>query len=62
MKTSALTSPPPRHVLRVERLALSYQIEALYTQALELSATLWTGNLRVELSQDRQELRIEYWT
>ncbi|KAL8292356.1 hypothetical protein RQP46_001822 [Phenoliferia psychrophenolica] len=54
-------APLTRGYAFLQRLALSYQVEALYIQACELAATAWTGNLRVELAPDRQELRIEYW-
>lgn len=48
-------------MVKIERLALCYQLESLNTQALLLSATIWSGNLRVEFSTDRKTLRLEYW-
>ncbi|KAK4703340.1 mediator of RNA polymerase II transcription subunit 14, partial [Phenoliferia sp. Uapishka_3] len=54
-------APLVRGYAFLQRLALTYQIEALYTQANQLAATIWAGSLRVELSPDRQELKVEYW-
>lgn len=59
---STLTSELTDFFAIAEQLVLSYQIEALYMQALELSATLWTGTLKVELAPDRKELTLDYWT
>lgn len=47
--------------MRTERLALSYQLEAVYSTAVRLAATSWSGNLKVEMSKERDEVRVEYW-
>lgn len=44
----------------MQRLALSYQLEALSAQAFRL-ADKWRGNVRAAVAQDRRSLTIEYW-
>ncbi|GAA6003091.1 hypothetical protein JCM10207_001982 [Rhodosporidiobolus poonsookiae] len=46
----------------LQRLALSYQLEAVYAQAVQLAATGWSGSLKVEMSGERDEVRVEYWS
>ncbi|KAI5477894.1 Mediator complex, subunit Med14 [Pseudohyphozyma bogoriensis] len=51
---------------RGKRLALSYQLEALHSQAQVLAATTWASALKVEWAIDgensgKKEVRIAYW-
>ncbi|BGO92081.1 hypothetical protein NBRC10512_000812 [Rhodotorula toruloides] len=47
----------------LQRLALSYQLEAVHASAARLAQTSWKGSLRVERAgQEREEVRIEYWS
>lgn len=48
-------------IAETERLALTYQLESLHIQALQLSSTLWSGSLRIEMNKDRTELKVGYW-
>ncbi|GAA6055772.1 hypothetical protein JCM3770_004794 [Rhodotorula araucariae] len=54
--------PLDRAYTFLQRLALSYQLEAVYASAARLAATTWNGNLRVDISPERDEVRVEYWT
>ncbi|BGP48945.1 mediator complex subunit [Rhodotorula kratochvilovae] len=54
--------PLDRAYTFLQRLALSYQLEAVYASAARLAATSWNGSLRVEMSAERDEVRVEYWT
>ncbi|GAA5971097.1 hypothetical protein JCM11641_004145 [Rhodosporidiobolus odoratus] len=47
----------------LQRLALSYQLEAIYAQAARLATTSWSGSLKVEMGgKERDEVRVEYWS
>ncbi|BGP00150.1 Mediator of RNA polymerase II transcription subunit 14 [Rhodotorula toruloides ATCC 204091] len=47
----------------LQRLALSYQLEAVHSSAARLAQTSWKGSLRVERAgQEREEVRVEYWS
>ncbi|GJN91168.1 hypothetical protein Rhopal_004186-T1 [Rhodotorula paludigena] len=54
--------PLDRAYTFLQRLALSYQLEAVYSTAVRLAATSWSGNLKVEMSKERDEVRVEYWS
>ncbi|TNY21035.1 mediator of RNA polymerase II transcription subunit 14 [Rhodotorula diobovata] len=54
--------PLDRAYTFLQRLALSYQLEAVYASAVRLAATSWSGHLRVEISPERDEVRVGYWT
>ena len=57
-----VVSSQSRHAsTSAERLAMSYQIEALQLQAAQLATSSWSGSVRSEMSKDRRELRVEYW-
>ncbi|GAA5922202.1 hypothetical protein JCM1841_000673 [Sporobolomyces salmonicolor] len=45
----------------LQRLALSYQLESIYSQAVRLAGTSWNGSLNVEMSTERDEVRVGYW-
>ncbi|GAA5881416.1 hypothetical protein JCM1840_007562 [Sporobolomyces johnsonii] len=45
----------------LQRLALSYQLESIYSQAVRLAGTSWNGSLKVEMSKERDEVRVGYW-
>lgn len=42
-------------------LALANQLEILIAQAMMMRRSEWQERLQVELSSDRQTLRIKYW-
>jgi hypothetical protein len=42
-------------------LAVANQLEILITQAMMMRRSEWQERLQVELSSDRQTLRIKYW-
>ncbi|BGP32759.1 mediator complex subunit [Rhodotorula toruloides] len=47
----------------LQRLALSYQLEAVHSSAARLAQTSWKGSLRVERAgQEREEVKVEYWS
>ncbi|ORY89721.1 mediator complex subunit MED14-domain-containing protein [Leucosporidium creatinivorum] len=45
----------------LQRLALSYQLESLHQQALQLANTSWSSSLKIEMNRERTELRVGYW-
>lgn len=47
--------------IRPESLALSYQIESLYLQAVDLVKNGWQDRIRVEIQPDRKGIRVDYW-
>lgn len=52
---------PRYHSTSTERLALSYQLESLHQQALQLANTSWSASLKIEMNKERTELRLGYW-
>ncbi|GAA5844535.1 hypothetical protein JCM9279_006338 [Rhodotorula babjevae] len=54
--------PLDRAYTFLQRLALSYQLEAVAASAARLAATSWSGHLSVEVSAERDEVRVGYWT
>lgn len=49
------------HVTQTEMLAVANQLEILIAQAMMMRRSEWQQHLQVELSSDRQTLRIRYW-
>lgn len=45
-----------------EHLSLTYQLEILYGQAMQLALGRWRGSLAVEMDKKERQLILRYWT
>lgn len=59
--STSLMSPSRLDLTTAERLALSYQLESLHQQALQLANTSWSASLKIEMNKERTELKVGYW-
>ncbi|GEM07850.1 mediator of RNA polymerase II transcription subunit 14 [Rhodotorula toruloides] len=63
LKKRRRDKPLNRAYTFLQRLALSYQLEAVHSTAARLAQTSWKGSLRVERAeQQREEVKVEYWS
>lgn len=54
--------PLQRGYTFLQRLALSYQLESVYSQAVQLIRSDWNAcGLKVEMNGERDEVKVRYW-
>ena len=54
--------PLQRGYTFLQRLALSYQLESIYAQAVQLIRSDWNAcGLRVEMNGERDQVKLRYW-
>jgi len=54
-------APLERGYAFLQRLALRYQLEAVYEQAARLAGTAWAGHLKVQRLNQQTEISLGYW-
>ncbi|GAA5880549.1 hypothetical protein JCM16303_005426 [Sporobolomyces ruberrimus] len=55
--------PLQRGYTFLQRLALSYQLESVYSQAVQLIRSDWNAcGLKVEMNGERDEVKVRYWS